>query len=138
MSPSAVCGSINSRSPLVNSNGEATFFWKSRPDRDAPDLQTIQAEIPICSPETAERFNPPADSWTLVAGVVRPKSQGRVRLSGPNPQDPIRIEANTLSHPDDLEAAIACVELCREIGNSTDGRHVRRSCGDRLQTIPAT
>jgi choline dehydrogenase len=30
----------------------------------------------------------------------------------------IQIEANTLCHPDDLKAAIACVELCREIGNS--------------------
>jgi choline dehydrogenase len=55
----------------------------------------------------------------LVAGVVRPKSRGQVRLTGANPQDPIRIDADTLSHPDDLKAAIACVELCREIGNST-------------------
>jgi choline dehydrogenase len=39
-------------------------------------------------------------------------------LTGPNPLDPIEIEANFLSHPDDLKAAIACVELCREIGNS--------------------
>jgi choline dehydrogenase len=39
-------------------------------------------------------------------------------LTGPNPDDPIQIEANTLSHPDDLKAAVACVELCREIGNS--------------------
>ena len=31
----------------------------------------------------------------------------------------MRIEANTLSHPDDLKAAIALVELCREVGNST-------------------
>jgi choline dehydrogenase len=30
----------------------------------------------------------------------------------------VQIEANLLSHPDDLKAAIACVELCREIGNS--------------------
>jgi choline dehydrogenase len=39
-------------------------------------------------------------------------------LTGPNPLDPIEIEANFLSHPDDLKAAIACVELCREVGNS--------------------
>ncbi|HEX4716741.1 MAG TPA: GMC oxidoreductase [Ktedonobacteraceae bacterium] len=44
---------------------------------------------------------------------------GRLRLTGPNPLDPVEIEANLLSHPDDLSAAIACVELCREIGNST-------------------
>jgi len=32
--------------------------------------------------------------------------------------DPVQIETNMLSHPDDLKAAIACVQLCREIGNS--------------------
>ena len=50
--------------------------------------------------------------------VVRPKSRGCIRLTGPKADDPIQIEANTLSHPDDLKAAIALVELCREVGNS--------------------
>jgi choline dehydrogenase len=68
--------------------------------------------------ETAAQFAPPAKSWTMFAGVVRPKSRGRVYLSGPDPGDPVRIEANLLSHPDDIKAALACVELCREIGNS--------------------
>jgi choline dehydrogenase len=49
---------------------------------------------------------------------VRPKSRGRIRLTGPNPLDPIEIQDNILSHPDDMKGAIACVELCREIGNS--------------------
>jgi len=101
-----------------NNGGEATFFWKSNSHLDTPDLQTCQGEIPICSAETAARFNPPKASWTLLGGLVRPRSHGRIRLSGPNPHDPVQIEANTLSHPDDLKAAIACVELCREIGNS--------------------
>jgi choline dehydrogenase len=106
--------------PLVprNNGGEATFFWKSNPALDTPDLQTCQGELPFCSPETAAKFNSPADSWTLFGGVVRPKSRGQIRLTGPNPDDPVQIEANTLSHPDDLKAGIACVELCREIGNS--------------------
>jgi choline dehydrogenase len=39
-------------------------------------------------------------------------------LTGPNPYDPVQIETNTLSHPDDLKAAVACVGFCREIGNS--------------------
>jgi choline dehydrogenase len=54
----------------------------------------------------------------LYAGLARPKSRGRIRLTSANPLDPIEIEANTLAHPDDVKAAIACVELCREIGNS--------------------
>jgi choline dehydrogenase len=50
--------------------------------------------------------------------VLRPKSQGQICLTGPDPSDPVQIQANMMSHPDDLKAAIAGVELCREIANS--------------------
>jgi choline dehydrogenase len=76
--------------------------------------------------ETAAQFAPPAKSWTMFAGVVRPKSRGRVYLSGPDPGDSMRIEANLLSHPDDIKAALAGVELCREIGNSQSLRSFAR------------
>src|SRR5262249_52739423 len=59
-------------------------------------------------------------------GVERPKSRGRVRLTGPNADDPVQIEANMLSHEDDLKAAIASVELCREVGNSVPLRAYAR------------
>jgi choline dehydrogenase len=49
-----------------NNGGEATFFWKSNPGLDSPDLQTCQGELPFCSPETAAKFNPPAASWSLL------------------------------------------------------------------------
>ena len=104
--------------PISNNGGEATFFWKSDSNLDTPDIQTCQAQMPVCSDETASRFNPPAGSWSMFGGIVRPKSVGQIRLTGPNPLDPIRAEDNSLSHPDDMQAAIACVELCREIGNS--------------------
>jgi choline dehydrogenase-like flavoprotein len=113
------------RQPLAprNNAAEATLFWKSDPALDTPNLQTCIGEVPISSAETAARFNPPADSWTMFAGVVRPKSRGRVRLTGPSPLDPVQIEADFLCHPDDLKATIACVGLCREIGNSTALHH---------------
>jgi len=104
--------------PPRNNLAEATFFWKSASGLDAPDLQTCQAEVPLSSAENSARFGLPASGWTLFAGVVRPKSRGQLRLTGHDPLDPIQIEANLLSHPDDLKAARACVELCREIGNS--------------------
>jgi choline dehydrogenase len=100
-----------------NNAAEVTFFWKSASGVETPDLQTCQGQVPMPSIETAARFAPPAKSWTMLAGVVRPKSRGRVYLSGPNPDDPLRIEANLLSHPDDIKAALIGVEL-REIGNS--------------------
>jgi choline dehydrogenase len=104
--------------PPRNNAVEATFFWKSKPEFVVPDLQTIQAEVPYCSPESAAQFNPPQSSWTLFAGVARPESRGQMHLTGATPLDPIRIDDNMLSHPEDLKAAIASVELCREIGNS--------------------
>jgi choline dehydrogenase len=88
-----------------NNAAEATFFWKSNPALDTPDLQTCQIEVPVCSTETAARFNPPAACWTLYGSVVRPKSRGRIRLTGPDPCDPVQIEANMLSRPDDMKAA---------------------------------
>src|ERR1700737_745460 len=38
-----------------NNGSEATFFWKSNPGLDTPDLQTCQVELPVCSTETAAR-----------------------------------------------------------------------------------
>src|SRR6202165_389194 len=97
---------------------EATYFWKSDPALDTPDLQTCQGEMAMSTAETAARFNLPEFGWTFLGGVVRPKSRGRICLTGPDPTYPVAIQANMLSHPDDVKAAIACVELCREGGKS--------------------
>jgi choline dehydrogenase len=97
---------------------EATFFWKSDPALATPDLQACQAEVPKTTPENAAQFEIPNHGWTLFGGLMRPKSRGHLSLTGPNPDDPIQIEANFLSHSDDLKAAVACVELCREVGNA--------------------
>jgi choline dehydrogenase len=97
---------------------EATVFWKSDPRLDAPDLQICHGEFFKTTPENAVRFQTPANGWILFGGLQRPKSRGTIRLTGAKPSDPIQIEANFLSHPDDVKAAVACVDLCREIGNS--------------------
>jgi choline dehydrogenase len=103
--------------PSETGNG-AVSFWKSSSRLATPDIQQLMAERPIVSAETAARFNPPENCWTIAGIGVSPKSRGQVRLTGPEPLDPVRIEANMLSHPDDLKVAITAVELCREIGNS--------------------
>ena len=107
------------RTPITprNNAAEATFFWKSDPSLDTPDLQPFQLEAPFSTAETAH-YEPPAGSWSMLAGIVRPRSQGRLRLTGPNPADPLAIAANTLSDPADLKALVRSIELCRDIGNS--------------------
>jgi choline dehydrogenase len=63
----------------------------------------------------------------MFPGLAHPKSRGSLRLSGPKVSDPILIDANTLSHPDDLKAAISNIEFCRQIGsNSAFNKLVRR------------
>jgi choline dehydrogenase len=121
----AISSIWESEQPLAPSNttNGAVGFWKSNSSLDTPDIQQLIAEVPIPSAETAARFNPPANCWTIFGVVVRPKSRGQLRLTGPNPLDPIQIESNILTHPDDMKAAIACVELCRVLGNSSALQH---------------
>jgi len=90
-----------------------------------PDVSVLLLEaggsddVPsVMEAENAARFGLPDAGWTLFGALSHPKSRGRLRLTGADPSDPILIDANTLSDPEDLKTAIACVELCREIGNS--------------------
>jgi choline dehydrogenase-like flavoprotein len=97
----------------------STLFWDSgAAGVDGPDLFACLGPFPKATPENAARFGLPENSWCLFGSPTHPNSRGRLRLSGPDPEDPIRIQANALSDPDDLKTAIACVELLREIGNS--------------------
>lgn len=112
--------------PPRNNAVEATLFWKSDSSLDTPDMQPCQVEIPLVTPEIADRHQVPPSSWMIAPGIVRPKSRGRITLTGPNPDNPVRILANTLSHPDDLAAAIRGVELCREIGNNAAMQEFRK------------
>lgn len=105
--------------PPRNNMSEATLYWTTMPTSESPDVFVCQAEIPYAPAETVARFGLPTSGWSLVGGLAQPKSRGRLQLTGPHPHDPIRVDANMLADPDDLEAAIACVALCREIGNSS-------------------
>lgn len=106
--------------PLRNNAGEATLFWKSESSLEAPDLQPNLAEIPLTTPITAGYLPPEVAAWTIVPGLVRPHSRGRVLLSGPEHSDPLRIEANALGEESDLLALRKCLHLVRELGNSAE------------------
>jgi choline dehydrogenase len=94
---------------------DAVIYWKSKAGFGSPDFQILQA---VLSAGDAAKFGLPASGWALIGNVVQPKSRGRIRLTGSDPADPVQIEANYLCDPDDRKAAFACLELCREIGNS--------------------
>lgn len=104
--------------PPRNSLSEAILYARTQAESTAPDVFIWPPEVPLTTPENTARFGAPAAGWTLFGAVAHPKSRGRIRLTGADPRDPIRIEDRLLSHPDDIRLAVACVELCREIGNS--------------------
>ncbi len=116
------------QTPLAprNNMSEAILFATSKAGLASPDLFVCQAEVPKSTAENAARFGLPEAGWTLFGAVAHPASRGRLRLTGPRPSDPLLIEANTLADPEDLQAAIACVELCREIGNAAPLRPFTR------------
>lgn len=96
---------------------EANIYWKSDARLSQPDILQCQLEFAVPSPpETG--LETPEHGWTMFNGLAQPKSRGRLRLSGPDVNDPILIEPNSLSEPEDMAAALAAVELCRELGNS--------------------
>jgi choline dehydrogenase len=100
-----------------NSGSEATLYWKSRPELTSPDLLFCQVEFPVPSERTAAR-RVPDHGWTMFAGLARPHSRGRLRLMSNDAAAPLQIDANMMSDPADMEAALACIQLCRDLGNA--------------------
>jgi choline dehydrogenase len=74
--------------PPHNSGCEATYFSQNDPSLDGPDLQACLSEFPLSTAETAASFSPPDSAWALLTGVLRPKSRGFLRLTGPMPGIP--------------------------------------------------
>jgi choline dehydrogenase len=104
--------------PPHDNGGEATIFAKSAPELDSPDIQLLQIQFPVPTPELAARHSIPAGSWGIFPALLRPHSVGRLRLTGAKPEDPIQIDSQILSDPADLTALRRCVELARDVGNA--------------------
>lgn len=88
------------------------LFWRSRPELAVPDLQPIHFATPLAAPW----MTPPEHGITLLAGLVRPAGRGTVHIGGPDPDSRPLIDPRVLSAPEDLDALVAAVELCRDIG----------------------
>jgi choline dehydrogenase len=60
-----------------------------------PDTQPVHFSVPLYEP-WMER---PPNGFTLLGGMVRPQSRGSIRLSGPDPDDPLLIDLNAFELP---------------------------------------
>ena len=96
---------------------QGVCFWKTEPSWDAPNYYTYARPGAAISPENQAIFAPPASVWSLSTGM-RPVSRGAIHLTGPNPSDPVRIEAGYLADSSDLKPLMLGIERAREIGNA--------------------
>lgn len=100
---------------------EVHLFAKSRSDLPVPDTQPLFFSVPMYAQDAAPAAQTgpgPGGAFTLQGGLVRPRSRGEVRLSGPNPQDPLVVDPQVLSAQADVDALVASVQQCREIGRA--------------------
>jgi choline dehydrogenase len=108
-----------SKIPAANPapRSKTACFWKTVPALDAPNFYAYSTQVPNITPESAARFDLPNACWSLVVGM-RPSSRGAIHLTGPNPADPVKIDANYLANPQDLKDLIGGLSMCRAIGNA--------------------
>ncbi|MCC3281867.1 GMC family oxidoreductase [Arthrobacter caoxuetaonis] len=98
---------------------EVHFFAKSRPDLPVPDTQPIFFSVPMYSQDYGlGEMTGPANGFSMLGGLVRPASRGEITLTGPAPEDPLRIDLGALSEQADVDALVASVRQCREIGRT--------------------
>jgi choline dehydrogenase len=91
---------------------EGHFFAESEPGMVAPDLQPIF--VPASLPLRAGR-SVPEQAFTMLAGVIRPLSRGRMWLRSADPEAAPAIDPAYFREPQDVRAMLAAIEMCREI-----------------------
>lgn len=90
------------------------LFAKSTPDLEVPDTQPIHFSVPMYEPW----MSGPDEGFSLMAGMIAPRSRGSVKLAGPGTTDELRIDLGALRDPADLATLAASINQCREIAAS--------------------
>src|SRR5882724_1359117 len=103
--------------PAGSNAVEAEAYLSSGLSGDT-DISLVLHQMPVVTPEVAERFGtPPPDSFTIAPALVQPTSKGFVRLASNNFQDAAVIDGNYLGTDHDFAAVVRAIEVARELGN---------------------
>ncbi|GAA4377706.1 GMC family oxidoreductase [Paeniglutamicibacter cryotolerans] len=94
---------------------ETHLFHKSRADLAVPDTQPIHFSVPMYM---SEGMSGPDNGFSLLAGIVRPLGRGSIELTGPGAQDELAIDLGALTEEADLDALVASLRQCRELGRA--------------------
>ena len=102
------------RDGLLSSNGIEAMAFTSVLDFEGPDLELLFANLEWRNQGLEA---PQTHAYTIGAGVVAPRSRGRLSLRSADPRNPPQIDFGLLSDPDgaDLKVMLAGLRLARRI-----------------------
>jgi choline dehydrogenase len=111
-----VCSSSRPMPPVVPGTTplHVHLFARSKGDLPAPDTQPLFFHVPAYLPG----MEGPPDGYTLMAGMIRPQSRGRLTLSSSDPNAPPLIDPAYLSEEADVDALQWSLDQVREIGRA--------------------
>jgi choline dehydrogenase len=113
--------------PADSNAVEAEAYLSSSPSANT-DISLVLHQLPVVTPEVAERFGtPPSDVFTIAPALVQPTSRGCVRLASDNFQDAAVIDGNYVGTDHDFEAIVRAIEAARELGNQHAFDNLRES-----------
>ncbi|PXX71447.1 choline dehydrogenase [Nocardia tenerifensis] len=91
-------------------HAQTQLFWRSESGLATPDVQPLHFSVPLYEPW----MSGPANGFSLMAGLIRPHSVGRLTVAGAH--GPTLIDPKVLAAPADLRRLVEAVRLCRQIG----------------------
>jgi choline dehydrogenase len=111
-----ICSSSRPMPPVVAGTTplHAHLFARSRPDLPAPDTQPLVFHVPAYLPG----MEGPPDGFTLMAGMIRPRSRGRLTLASADADDPPAIDPGYLEEVSDVDALQWSLDQVREIARA--------------------
>jgi len=100
------------RGMLTSNVGEAGGFVKLSPSSPVPELQFHFGPAWFIFHGLQ---NPEGHGFTLLPGLVAPKSRGQVELRSPNPREAPVIDPNVLAEEEDLAVLVEGLKLGRKL-----------------------
>ncbi|MFV1873109.1 MAG: GMC family oxidoreductase [Oleiphilus sp.] len=99
---------------LANSITQAGAFLKSSPDVNVPDIQ--MHFVPLLFDDCGRDLGLLSKhGYSLHVCVLRPKSRGKVSLKSNDPREPVKIDFNFFSDPEDAKVLVNGMRVARKI-----------------------
>jgi choline dehydrogenase len=98
--------------PMYPNITESCLFARSDPRLLSPDIEISFNK----EKHFAEGFDAPDNCFTLIPGIVRPRSRGWLRLASPSFLDPPIINPRYLEVDADAQGLLRGIEMSRQIG----------------------